>query len=96
MKAGNWAGLGVLFLLGALVFWPLILASLVCFIGMVVAMQQAHGVAIANAAATPKAPPVPMRKRLAAYLAIAGAALAAVGFLVLKLWMEGEYDHLFY
>lgn len=39
MRAGNWAGLGVLFLLGSCVFPPFALGALICFIGMVIAMQ---------------------------------------------------------
>jgi hypothetical protein len=38
MGAGIWVCLGVLFLLGACVFPPSILASLVCFVGMAVAL----------------------------------------------------------
>lgn len=39
MRAGTWAGLGVLFLLATCVFPPALLVALVCFIGMVIAMQ---------------------------------------------------------
>lgn len=40
MKAGNWAGLAVLFLLPSCLFPPLLLGVLVCLIGMVIAIQQ--------------------------------------------------------
>jgi hypothetical protein len=40
MKAGNWAGLGVLFLLPSCIFPLFLLGALVCFIGMVIAIQQ--------------------------------------------------------
>jgi hypothetical protein len=40
MRAGNWAGLGVLFLLPSCIFPPLLLGALVCFIGMAIAIQQ--------------------------------------------------------
>ena len=39
MKAGNWAGLAVLFLLPSCLFPPLLLGVLVCLIGMVIAIQ---------------------------------------------------------
>jgi hypothetical protein len=39
MKAATWAFFGVLFLLGSFLFWPLLLGALVCFIGMVIAIQ---------------------------------------------------------
>jgi hypothetical protein len=40
MKAGNWAGLAVLFLLPSCLFPPLLIGVLVCLIGMVIAIQQ--------------------------------------------------------
>ncbi|MFY7895189.1 MAG: hypothetical protein ACOVP8_03065 [Phycisphaerales bacterium] len=39
MRAGNWAGLGVIFLVLTCIFPPAIIGALVCFIGMVVAIQ---------------------------------------------------------
>ena len=39
MRAGNWAGLGVIFLVLTCVFPPFLLGALVCFVGMVVAIQ---------------------------------------------------------
>lgn len=98
MKAGNWAGLGVLFLLLTCLFPPALLASLVCFIGMVVAMQQAHGVALANAAATPKQPmpKAPPKDRRREYAIVSVVILVFLAVVVLMLWASGEYNHLFY
>jgi hypothetical protein len=97
MKAGNWAGLGVLFLLLTCIFPPALLASLVCFIGMVVAMQQAHGVAIANAAANPKPLiKLPPKDRKREYAIVGVVILGFLTVVVLMLWASGEYNHLFY
>jgi hypothetical protein len=98
MKAGNWAGLGVLFLLLTCLFPPALLASLVCFIGMVVAMQQAHGVALANAAATPKPmmPKMTAKDRRREFKFASIVILSLLTLAVLMLWLSGEYDHLFW
>lgn len=98
MKAGTWAILGVIFLLGSCLFLPAILASLVCFIGMVVAMQQAHGVALANAAATPKPmmPKMTAKDRMREFKFASIVILSLLALAVLMLWLSGEYDHLFW
>lgn len=97
MKAGNWALLGVLFLLLTCIFLPALLASLVCFIGMVVAMQQSHGVAIANASASPKPMiKMPPKDRKREYAILGVVILGFVTVVVLMLWASGEYNHLFW